>query len=57
MTPRSAREWLDLVLDPGWELLFEDVVSGDPLDFPATDIDGQRRPCLTAPDAGAAERC
>jgi len=34
MTPRSAREWLDLVLDPGWELLFEDVVSGDPLNFP-----------------------
>ena len=34
MTPRSAREWLDLVLDPGWTLLFEDVVSGDPLNFP-----------------------
>src|SRR5260221_14214114 len=34
MAPTSAREWLDLVLDPGWTLLFEDVVSGDPLNFP-----------------------
>ena len=34
MTPRSAREWLDLVLDPDWTLLFDDVVSGDPLEFP-----------------------
>jgi acetyl-CoA carboxylase carboxyl transferase beta subunit/acetyl-CoA carboxylase carboxyl transferase alpha subunit len=34
MSPASAREWIDLVLDPGWSLLFEDVVSGDPLAFP-----------------------
>jgi len=34
MSPKSAREWLDLVLDPGWTLLFDDVVSADPLDFP-----------------------
>lgn len=34
MTPTNARDWLDLVLDPGWTLLFEDVVSGDPLQFP-----------------------
>jgi acetyl-CoA carboxylase carboxyl transferase subunit beta len=34
MAPTSAREWLDLVLDQGWTLLFEDVVSGDPLNFP-----------------------
>jgi acetyl-CoA carboxylase carboxyl transferase subunit beta len=34
MSPKSAREWLDLVLDPGWTLLFEDVVSDDPLQFP-----------------------
>jgi acetyl-CoA carboxylase carboxyl transferase subunit beta len=34
MAPTSAREWLDLVLDPGYSLLFEDVVSGDPLNFP-----------------------
>jgi acetyl-CoA carboxylase carboxyl transferase subunit beta len=34
MTPANARAWLDLVLDPGWTLLFEDVVSGDPLSFP-----------------------
>ena len=34
MTPTNARAWLDLVLDPGWGLLFEDVVSGDPLQFP-----------------------
>jgi acetyl-CoA carboxylase carboxyl transferase beta subunit len=34
MSPVTAREWLDLVLDPGYGLLFEDVVSGDPLNFP-----------------------
>src|SRR4051812_7314605 len=34
MTPTTARDWLDLVLDPGWGLLFDDVVSGDPLQFP-----------------------
>src|SRR5437016_1225144 len=34
MTPKTARDWLDLVLDPGWGLLFEDVASGDPLQFP-----------------------
>lgn len=34
MTPTTARDWLDLVLDPRWELLFEDVVSQDPLQFP-----------------------
>jgi len=34
MAPTSARDWLDLVLDPGWTLLFEDVISGDPLNFP-----------------------
>jgi acyl-CoA carboxylase subunit beta len=34
MEPKNAREWLDLVLDPGYSLLFEDVVSGDPLNFP-----------------------
>lgn len=30
----DARGWLDRVLDPGWALLFEDVVSTDPLGFP-----------------------
>jgi acetyl-CoA carboxylase carboxyl transferase beta subunit len=34
MTPTTARDWLDLVLDQGWSLLFEDVVSQDPLAFP-----------------------
>src|ERR1051326_3571267 len=34
MTPTTARDWLDLVLDQGWSLLFEDVTSGDPLRFP-----------------------
>ncbi|MGZ4128696.1 MAG: carboxyl transferase domain-containing protein [Actinomycetota bacterium] len=34
MSPVTAREWLDHVLDPGWSLLFEDVVGGDPLLFP-----------------------
>src|SRR5579864_2837905 len=34
MTPTTARDWLDLVLDQGWSLLFEDVVSQDPLQFP-----------------------
>jgi acetyl-CoA carboxylase carboxyl transferase beta subunit len=34
MSPSTAREWLDLVLDPGWTPLFEDVVFGDPLRFP-----------------------
>jgi acetyl-CoA carboxylase carboxyl transferase beta subunit/acetyl-CoA carboxylase carboxyl transferase alpha subunit len=33
MSSTTAREWLDLVLE-GWSLLFEDVVSGDPLGFP-----------------------
>ena len=31
---RSARAWLDTILEPGYELLFEDVVSDDPLQFP-----------------------
>ncbi|MFP5224235.1 MAG: carboxyl transferase domain-containing protein [Actinomycetota bacterium] len=30
----DGREWFDLVLDPGWESLFDDVVGGDPLGFP-----------------------
>ncbi|HLW17285.1 MAG TPA: acetyl-CoA carboxylase carboxyltransferase subunit alpha/beta, partial [Actinomycetota bacterium] len=34
MTPTTARDWLDLVLDQGWSLLFEDIVSRDPLQFP-----------------------
>jgi acetyl-CoA carboxylase carboxyl transferase beta subunit len=34
MTPTTARDWLDLVLDQGWSLLFEDIVSQDPLGFP-----------------------
>src|SRR5438309_11287530 len=32
--PKSARDWLDLVLEPGYSLMFEDVVGGDPLNFP-----------------------
>lgn len=30
----SARDWIDLVLGPGWAPLFEDVAGGDPLGFP-----------------------
>ena len=33
MAPTSAREWLDLVLED-WSLLFEEIVSDDPLGFP-----------------------
>ena len=33
-TPDSARGWLEHILDPGWEPLFDDVVGGDPLSFP-----------------------
>lgn len=32
--PEHARDWLSLVLDPGWEPLFEDVTGRDPLRFP-----------------------
>lgn len=32
--PERARDWLAQVLDPGWELLFDDVAAGDPLRFP-----------------------
>ncbi|HEX9711106.1 MAG TPA: carboxyl transferase domain-containing protein [Actinomycetota bacterium] len=31
---QSARDRLEAILDPGWRLLFEDVVSADPLGFP-----------------------
>jgi acyl-CoA carboxylase subunit beta len=34
MQPSTAREWISSVLDPVWELLFEDIVSADPLSFP-----------------------
>src|SRR2546426_654838 len=34
MQPSTAREWISSVLDPVWELLFEDIVSTDPLAFP-----------------------
>lgn len=34
MTPTTAREWLDLVLDPGWHELSENVVGNNPLRFP-----------------------
>lgn len=30
----DGRAWLDLVLDPGWNLRFEDILGGDPLEFP-----------------------
>lgn len=32
--PMTARERLELILDEGWELLFDQVVGGDPLSFP-----------------------
>lgn len=31
---RSARAWLDAMLEPGWTPLFDDVVGDDPLGFP-----------------------
>ncbi|MFA5890741.1 MAG: carboxyl transferase domain-containing protein [Actinomycetota bacterium] len=34
MNPTTARDWLDLVLDPGWVEIDGDVVSADPLGFP-----------------------
>lgn len=30
----DGRAWFDHVLDPGWDLVFEDVLGGDPLRFP-----------------------
>lgn len=32
--PSTARAWIEHLLDPGWTLLFEDIVSTDPLSFP-----------------------
>ena len=34
MNPTTARDWLDLVLDPGWAEIDADVLSTDPLGFP-----------------------
>ena len=43
---------LNLHLAPGSAA----IDRGDPADYPATDIDGDRRPIGPAPDAGADER-
>ena len=32
--PRTAREWIDVVLDPGWSEQDTDLVAADPLGFP-----------------------
>jgi acetyl-CoA carboxylase carboxyl transferase subunit beta len=32
--PETARAWIEHLLDPGWTLLFDDIVSTDPLAFP-----------------------
>ncbi len=36
-TPTTARAWLEHLLDPGWSLLFDDIVGTDALRFPGYD--------------------
>ncbi len=52
---RNARDWIDLVLDPGWEERDAGLASADPLRFPGYDArDASRESVITADGAIAA---
>ena len=52
---RTAREWIDLVLDQGWEERDTGLASSDPLGFPGyTSRDAARESVITADGAVAA---
>ena len=51
---RTAQDWIDLVLDPGWTECDQGLAAADPLGFPGySDRDPKRESVITADGAVA----